>query len=200
MFTGPPSLSAIPSLVDAETGAVILRGRFKNPKEVLAAYQTYFTADQQSSRDRALHQAQIDGAPPYNDAKDRMKGLFGRFNANFGFASRAQEEAEQPYNDVLESIDVFGKTPTRFGSEVDRLYYGQVIAEEITSMVKNWDDFYTNWQLNAHLFTQEGLSFAFFQDDYTWKWDIRGRQHFKFPRRAKANVNNLDVIACCGGR
>jgi hypothetical protein len=196
MFTGPPSLSAIPSLVDAETGAVILRGRFKNPKEVLAAYQTYFTADQQSSRDRALHQAQIDGAPPYNDAKDRMKGLFGRFNANFGFASRAQEEAEQPYNDVLESIDVFGKTPTRFGSEVDRLYYGQVIAEEITSMVKNWDDFYTNWQLNAHLFTQEGLSFAFFQDDYTWKWDIRGRQHFKFPRRAKANVNNLDVIAC----
>jgi hypothetical protein len=196
MLSGPSSLNNIPSLVEQETGDVILRGRIKTPKELLGIYQTFFTADYAASRARALHQAAIDGAPPYSDERDKMRGLFGRTNVNWGFAATAQEEAEGPFNDVLEAIDVFGKTPTKFGADTDRMYYSTVIAEEITRMVKNWDQFYNNWQFNTHLFTQEGVSFAFFKDDTTWQWDVRGRQHFKFARRAKADVNYLDIITC----
>jgi hypothetical protein len=191
-----PSISEVPSLVDQETDEVILRGRIKTPQQLLAAYQTYFNADLEASRARALQQAQIDGAPPYSDADDRMKGLRGRTNANFGFAATAQEEAEQPFNDVLDALDVFGKIPTRFGTETERMYYSSVISEEITKIVRSWDDFYANWYRNTHLFTKEGISFNFFKDDRTWQWEVYGRQHFKIPRRVRANVTYLDLVTC----
>ena len=197
METVANSLGSIPSLVDSETGDLILRGRLKSPKDLVSTYSVYFQADYDSTRARALQQALIDGAPPFSDAKDTTLGLRGRTNVNFGHAAAAQEEAEQPYHDVFESLDTFGTTPTRHGDdENQREYYGAVIAEEITEMVRNNDDFDSNKNQLIQLFTKEGLGFVFFQDDHTWHWEVKGQQHLKFQRRVKANVNYLDIVTC----
>ena len=197
MDTVVSALGSIPEIVDKDTGGIILRGRVNSVKDAVAIYQTYFTADYENSRARALQQALIDNAPPYSEARERALGLFGRANVNWGHAAQAQEEAEQPYHDVFESIDVFGSTPTTYGEdESQKRYYGDCIADEISRMLVNWDDYYPNRNQLIQLFTKEGLGFIFFQDENTWKFEVRGQQHFKFARRTRANVNSLDIVAC----
>ena len=192
----PPALNSIPNYVDPATGELVTRGRFKKAGDVVSAFQTLWWADLESSRKRALAQSMIDLAPPYSEAKERRMGLHGRTNVNWGLATQAQKEAEAPYNDILEGLDVFGTVPTNYGDEATRLWMEPIISEEITRMITKWPSFHDMWQFNAHLFTLEGLAFVFFEDDVDWRWDVRGQQHFKFPRRTRASAEAVDVFAC----
>ena len=189
-----PSVALLPTIVEPETHELIKRGRVKDPAALASAYQTLFTADRESSRQRALVQAQVDGAPPYSDSQERVKGLHGRANVNWGLSDQGLSEAVAPFNDILDAIDSFGMVPTAFGDQNMRERFGIVISEEISRMIRNWDDFYDNWEQNALLFNQEGLSFIFFDDDRDWRWKVYGQQFFKFPRRVRANLNYTDIM------
>jgi len=191
----PPQYNNIPTIT-GEDGELIKRGRIKDPQALISTYWTLHTADWQASRQRALYQSMIDGAPPYAPGKDRSEGISGRVNVNWGLAAQAQEEAEMPYNDILDALDVFGDIPTSFGDEKSQDTWGTVISEEITRMLKNWDDFHPLWQQNAHLFVAEGVSFAFHEDEQDWRYRIYGQQFLKFPRRIPANVNKIDIVTC----
>lgn len=192
----PPALNSIPNYVNPATGTLIKRGRFKSAGDVVSTFQTMWWADLESSRKRAYAQSMIDLAPPYSEAKERRMGLHGRTNVNWGLATQSQKEAEAPYNDILEGLDVFGTVPTNYGDEATRLWMEPIISEEITRMISKWPSFHDMWQFNAHLFTMEGLSFVFFEDDIDWRWDVKGQQHFKFPRRTRASVEAVDVFGC----
>ncbi len=192
-FEAPFKLSSLPTVVSPD-GAPIPRGRLKNPADLVSQYQTYYMADLQSSLQRTLAQEQRDGVPPYSPAMERIKGLAGRANVNWGILDTKATEAEAPYNDILDGIDQFCTMPTNWGDEGSRIYWEQVISEEFTRMIRSWPNFHPRWQQNVMIFVGEGLSFAFFDDDLDWRWTIKGQQFMKFPRRTDADVNILDIM------
>jgi len=189
----PQKLNSLPPIATPE-GEPILRGRLKSPSDLISQYETFYMSDLESSLQRTLAQEQRDGVPPYSQVRERAAGLAGRANVNWGMLDSKASEIEAPYIDILDGIDQFCTMPTNFGSEQSRIYWEQVMSEELTLMLKNWPRFNFLWQQNVMIFCGEGLSFYFFDDDLDWRWTIKGQQEIKFPRRTDADINILDLI------
>lgn len=189
----PPALTNIPTIVTPD-GQLIVNGRIQSVRDLVAAYSTFWWADLESSRARTIAQQMRDGAAPFSYYKEQLLGLLGRANVNWGLAETICEQAEMPYSDLLEGIDVLCTTPTNYGSPDSRDYWEMVIAEELTLLLRSWPLFYSLWKENVRMFVNEGVSFAFFDDDVDWRWSVRGLQYFKFPRRTTADVNSMDMI------
>lgn len=192
----PNNPSTLPPIVDAEDGEIILRNRIKDPSALMSVWNGLFIADFQAMRARALVQSEVDGNPPFSDARDRMHGMAGRTNINFGYLSQSQRDVEEPYVQLFHAIDQFGDIPTEYGDEQQKLAWGQIISEEITRMVKNWSDFNFNIQLCVHQFTMFGVSFTFREDKFDWRWKVYDLQYLKLPRRTRATINDVDMVVC----
>lgn len=194
-LNAPQKLNALPPVATPE-GEPIKRDRLKSPSDLISQYETLYIADLESAKQRTLAQEQRDGVPPYDPTRERAAGLAGRANVNWGLLDSVAVEAEAPYIDILEGIDEFCTMPTNFGSnQQQRMEWERIISEEFTLMLKSWPRFFPLWQQNVRIFVSEGLSFAFFDDDEDWRWNIKGQQEIKFPRRTEADINTLDLIA-----
>lgn len=194
--TIPPTNNSLrlPSIVDPSTDQIIKRGRVKSPADVKSAWDSLWRADLSSAQARMVAQQWRDGLPPYSVARETLMGLAGRTNVNWGLGDQIASDAEMPYNDILDGVDTLFTMPTNWGSaQYQRIYAEQVMAEEITRMLRGWSRFIPLYQQNVRLFVDEGVSFCFFEDDFVWKWDVVGLQHICFPRRVKADVNELDI-------
>jgi hypothetical protein len=192
----PNNPSTLPPIVDAEDGEIILRNRVKDPSALQSVWNGLFIADFQAMRARALVQSEVDGNPPFSEGRDRIHGMAGRTNVNFGYLSQSQREVEEPYIQLFHAIDQFGMVPTEFGDEQQKLTWSQIISEEISRMVKNWSDFNFNVQLCVHQFTMFGVSFTFREDKYDWRWKVYDLQYLKLPRRTRATINDVDLVVC----
>lgn len=183
----------LPSIVDPSTDQIILRGRVKSPADLKSAWDSLWWADLDSARARMAAQQWRDGIPPYSVRRETLMGTAGRTNVNWGLGDQIATDAEMPYNDILDGVDTLFSMPTNWGSPSDRIYPEQVMAEEMTRMLRGWSRFDPLYQQNVRLFVDEGVGFGFFEDDFVWKWDIIGLQDIVFPRRVKADVNELDI-------
>jgi len=93
----PNNPSTLPPIVDAEDGEIILRNRVKDPSALQSVWNGLFIADFQAMRARALVQSEVDGNPPFSEGRDRIHGMAGRTNVNFGYLSQSQREVEELY-------------------------------------------------------------------------------------------------------
>lgn len=191
----PSALTAIPNFVDKDN-KLVPKGRFKAADQVRSAFMVWWNADLVSSRMRAQAQDMIDGRSPYDPGRERLLGLSGRTNVNPGIAMQSQKEAEMPYMDILESMDVLGYIPTNYGNPDDRSMWETAISEEMTRMLRNWNRFIPLWLYNAHIFVSQGLSFAYFTDDSNWQWEVEGQQKFKYPRRVRCDIESITDLCC----
>lgn len=173
-----------------------MRDRIKNPASLASTYQALFTADFQASCARATVQSEVDGNPPFSEDQDRLHGIAGRTNINFGYLSQSQMDVERPYNAVFDSLDTFCTMPTKHGQPQDRMVWGQIMAEELTRMIRNWPDFEFNRQMCVHLFTMFGVAFTFREDDLDWRWKVYDLQYLKLPRRTRAVISSVDLVTC----
>lgn len=199
IFTSNPgsvSPSTLPSIINQETGQIKMRNRISSASELASTFQALFISDFQASRARALVQSEVDGNPPYSESEDRKFGMGGRTNVNWGYLTQSQQDVEEPYISLFESIDVFGTTPSDYGSELERNRNSQIIAEEVTRMIKNWPDWPFTLQMTVHLFTMFGVSFTFREDQYDWRWKVYDLSFLKMPRRTRACINDVDIVTC----
>ena len=195
--TSAALLNNIPSTT-TQDGQLVMRGRVKSPADVISDYRSLFNDDWWASRDRAMMQAMVDGAPPWSDARDRQLGLYGRTNVNWGMLTQAQQEAEQPFNDILDSLDNFGTVPIKDGlmTPQEAALLEPIIADELHRVITQWDEFYFSWWLNAHYFTMWGVSFTLWDDTMDWRFRVMSMQEVKLPRGTKASIEKFDRICC----
>lgn len=192
----PPAPNFIPSVVNSTNNELMKRGRVKTPADLVSGHMVLWNADWASSQNRALIQSMMDGVPPFREGANNNRGMAGRSNVNWGLATAALKTAQMPYVDILDGLDVFGRVPTDHGTKEQQQLWNPIISEEITRMLRKWKQFNKRWQQNALLFVNEGLSFAFFDDDIDWRWSIYGQQFLKFARRTRADVEELDILTC----
>lgn len=163
-----------------------------------AAYQIWGTlrqGDYTSALQRARVDAMFDGKQPYDQAQLNATGQSFRTNVNFDFAGALLEVANAGYNDLINSVKKFFTCPTTYGSEVQRREWEEIIAEEITETIRDWDDFEDTYQRCVNDFLKHGVSISYFNDESDWRWLATNLSDFKIPRKTKIGQSNIDV-AC----
>lgn len=185
----------IPRPVD-DDGSLILRDLFKSPASAAANWQCMYRDDFRNMQHRALAQMPMDGFPPFSASNDRRMGQAGRTNTNFGHVRKTVMEQCAPFNAIMESMDPLAYIPTRYGTDIERLWIEPILAEEWTRQMINWSRFQPLWQQTVHLYKFEGVAFELHEDEWNWQWIVKGLQDMKLPRRSPPDVEKLYVAAC----
>lgn len=170
--------------------------RVKHASDVVSQWQTLFDEDYIASRDRAVVQSMADRNAPYSDQTLRALGITGITNVNWGDLGIAQQEAEKPYNSILNSMPHFGVVPFKPGALPDTEAGEKeiIVAEELHRMITRWRDFRFRWKMLAHFYVMWGVGFTYRDDNLDWRWRVSSLQDVKIPRGTQASVNEVDRI------
>jgi hypothetical protein len=156
-------------------------------------YHRLKQADDVNARNRAEVDAMFDGAAPYDDNVLREAGMGSRCNLNFGEAETLLEAALAGYVDLINSVEnlvsvsVQEKDPQKKGD------YERIISEGFTRMLRDWDEFNFKHVLNSTFFIKHGVSIAYWEDEYDWRWQISKIGDFLIPRRTFASEELIEV-------
>lgn len=175
--------------------------RIKRASDVVSQWQTLFNEDYIASRDRAVVQSMADRNAPYSDQTLRSLGITGITNVNWGDLGIAQQEAEKPYNSILNSMSNFGIVPfkniVKQSGKFTDAEIGEketTVAEELHWMITRWRDFRFRWKMLAHFYVMWGVGFTYRDDNLDWRWRVSSLQDVKIPRGTQASVNEVDRI------
>lgn len=171
------------------------KSRLSSASDAHQIWGTLRQADYTSALQRARVDSMFDGKQPYDQGKLNATGQGFRVNVNFGFSQALLEVALAGYNDLLNSVKRFFTCPTTFGSAVQRKEWEEIIAEEITETIRDWDDFEDTYQRLCCDFIKHGVAINYFMDESDWRWCSTNLSDFKIPRKTKIGQANIDV-AC----
>lgn len=171
--------------------------RLTSPEALIAIHDQRVLNDADSSRNRGAVQELVDFVPPFDPDKMRADGRGEGFNVNYGLTASLRNEALGAF------VDVFTSPPKLMGiklkntvTSVEKDYWQDVMAEELTSMIRNSDIGLARFLCLADIFTTHGISITFFEDTRNWRFVTTGLDDFKFSKDAEAIASTLDVITC----
>lgn len=167
--------------------------RIKDPESLHQVYTRLKQADDVNARNRAEVDAMFDGAPPYDDNTLREAGMASRCNLNFGEAEALLESALAGYVDLVQSVENLVSVSVKEVDPQKKGDYERIIAEGFTKMLREWDEFNFKHVLNSTLFIKHGVSVAYWEDEYDWRWQIAKIGDFLLPRRTFASEEAIEV-------
>lgn len=191
--TSPTVTAAAPLVRDGE---LVIRGRIKNAASARSLYEMMWDSDRVASRNRARVQSMIDGGPPKNQ-NIILENAGVDTNINWGDGEKILHEECAPYFDMIFSNEVFGTCPMKldYMEQSVREDHEAMVAEEITSLLRNWDQFAPLKMASIMECKTHGLSFDYHEDNDCWPWNTAGMEYFKLPRPSKIGAENLPYCA-----
>jgi hypothetical protein len=186
-------------LLPVQKDGKIVRERLRDAVVGRRVYKKLREADNIAAAERAKIQAMIDGERPMDQAELDANGLGEICNVNWGQAEQLLSLATSPYIDLLESVDTFITTPTRFGDPQMRAEWEQVMSEEFTRMLRTWPEFFPRYLYLIQQFLAHGVVVGFFEDDIDWRPQIAPIGDFLIPRQTRASDEEIEVCAIVRG-
>lgn len=179
----------------SETGAAP-KERLKDANALHSIYQEQLRLDQRSAQNRAILQADADGAPPVGEGVLAANGMSWQYDLNWLGGDTKLQAALTAYSDLLEgSVDLV--VPDFHPKEIEPEEMqdaADVIGEEHSKLVRENSDFYPTWERLGSEFTKFGVGFAYFADEKTPWWDAAGWNEFIMPRRTKVGDEKIPVL------
>lgn len=196
-FPVPEDMDA--SLVSEDGKSLNLSNRFKDVPSAASRYQQMWEDDYIANYNRSLVDSAIDGGPPKNWCAQVAEGGVSETNINWRDAERAFHEQCAPDLDLVFSPEVIGSTPLKrsYLDEDSRQEKEEVIAEELTATIRDWDQFVTTKQREIMERKKHGVAVVYWMDENDWRWNMAGLEMFKMPRPTEIGVGNLPY---CGIR
>ena len=167
--------------------------RIKDPASLNQVFNRLKQADDVNARNRAEVDAMFDGAPPYDDNTLREAGMASRCNLNFGEAETLLESALAGYVDLLNSVERLISVEVQEVDPQKKGDYERIISEGFTKMLREWDEFNFKHVLNSTYSIKHGVSVAYWEDEYDWRWQISKIGDFLIPRRTFASEELIEV-------
>jgi hypothetical protein len=167
--------------------------RIRDPDSLHQVYLRLKQADDVNARNRAEVDAMFDGAPPYADNILRQAGMASRCNLNFGESEYMLEAALAGYIDLINSVENLISVRVKEEDPQKKSDYEQIIATGFTKMLREWDEFFPRYMLNANYFVKHGVSINYWEDEYDWRWQVSKIGDFLIPRRTWANEDSIEV-------
>jgi hypothetical protein len=135
----------------------------------------------------------FDGASPWDDNVLRQAGMASRCNLNFGEAEFILEASLAGYIDLINSVENLVSVKVREKDPQKKADYEQIIAAGFTKMLREWDEFFPKYMLNANYFVKHGVSVTYWEDEYDWRWQVSKIGDFLLPRRTWASEESIEV-------
>jgi hypothetical protein len=168
-------------------------GRLKDPASAHAIYLRLKQADDINARNRAEVDTMFDGAPPYDDNILREAGMASRCNLNFGEAEFLLESALAGYIDLINSVETLVRVSVKEQNPINKSDWEQIISEGFSRMLRSDSEFSFKHILNCTYFIKHGVSIAYFDDEYDWRWQVAKIGDFLLPRRTFASEESIEV-------
>ena len=193
--TPPASLTVIDSLglVNSEDDGTPAKKRIKDAKSALAIFTRLHDADRQSSLQRARIDAMFDGAAPYDQGKLAASGQAAKTNLNFGEAQRLLDISLSAYVDLYSSLERFVEVRGTTGEANDRMHKEEVVADEISHMLRARPEFHSNYLRLCTTFIKHGVGVAYFDSPKGWKFRVGSFEDILIPRQTQATEEAIDV-------
>lgn len=138
----------------------------------------------------------FDGMPPYDPKVLQSTGQAGRSNLNFGEASRYLDVAMSAFVDLNASLEKLMRVKLLGGEPAQRSEAEDIVAEEMTSLLREWPEFNSHYLRLCNEFTKHGVGIGYFDDPKDWRFQIAGLGDFLIPRQTRASEEAVEV-ACC---
>lgn len=167
--------------------------RLRDVKAARSIYDTLRKADEKSAGNRARLDAMFDGASPYDQKVLFSTGQGNRTNLNFGEAQRLLDVSMSAYVDLYTSLQKLVRVSVTVGEPAARQDAEDVIAEELTEMMREWPEFHSNYLRLCTEFTKHGVGVAYFEDPRNWKFRVCGFGDFLIPRQTPASEEAIEV-------
>ena len=169
------------------------QSRIKDPDALHQVYLRLKQSDDVNARNRAEVDAMFDGAAPWDDNILRQAGMASRCNLNFGEAEFILEAALAGYIDLINSVENLVSVKVKEKDSQKKSDYEQIIAEGFTKMLREWDEFFPKYMLNANYFVKHGVSVTYWEDEYDWRWQVSKIGDFLVPRRTWAIEDAIEI-------
>lgn len=199
MIVAPIPTAELSDSPIVKDGKIVKRGRFKDPISVASRYQEMWESDYSANYNRSLVDSMFDGGPPKSESRQIAQGGLQETNINWGDGERLLHEQVAVLDDLIFSPEVIGSTPLKrsYADEETRQDYAEVIAEEISAMIRE-APFFVNVKQREHLeLKKHGVAAVYWHNENDWRWDMVGLEYFKMPRPTEIGVQNLSY---CGIR
>ena len=167
--------------------------RIRDVKAASSIYDTLRKADEKSSSNRAKVDAMFDGASPYDQRVLYSTGQGNRTNLNFGEAQRLLDVSMSAYVDLYTSLQKLMRVSVTLGEPAERQDAEDIIAEELTQMLREWPEFHSNYLRLCTEFTKHGVGVSYFEDPRSWRFRVCGLGDFLIPRQTPASEEAIEV-------
>ena len=177
-----------------ETGKIHTR-RFADAKKAHATLKDLIHADLKRGYNATKIQALIDGNSPVKASRLERLGQSWRANVNWREAKSVIRQKKTAYWDLLMevpslvTVSLKGPAKRRHTDPMQQsVDYAQIIAEEYTSVLQDWDGFYFEMiQLSSELL-KFGPAGCFWRNSSTWKFRAAKGLAMLTPKDTKANI------------
>lgn len=167
--------------------------RLKDVASALSIYNALRRGDEKSSVTRARVDAMFDGASPFDAGKLAASGQQLKTNLNFGDAQRLLDVALSSYVDLYSSLERLVEVRGTFGEKGQTGYKEDIVADEITSMLRNWPEFHSAYLRLCTTFIKHGVGVAYFDSPDEWRFRVGSFADILIPRQSVASENCVDV-------
>lgn len=177
-----------------ETGAPV-NSRFINATNAWNIYEKIRNEDSTDAQKRARIAGLIDGNRPYNEATLQAKGQSWRSNVNFREAESIRDSNAAAYWSLLiEVAQLVNVTLKHDPDDIREAEDEQIIAEEFTAMMFEWQGFFYNMMLHAGEMLTYGIGPVIWGDQFDWRFKAIPRGNFKIPPRTKSSIDKVDMF------
>lgn len=173
--------------------------RVSSAKAARALFEKLVEDDETSAHNRALVRDVLEGGPPYDEGDRMDAGLDGLFNLNFHDMRALLESAKTSYLDLVDAdqplIRVkFPEAVDEAGQAAQWAEKQDIIAEEFSQMVREWESFDSVFELLVTYLVRDGVDLCIHPDEKTWKFEVQSLDDFYVPRRCKVGEDNIPVL------
>jgi predicted transcriptional regulator YdeE len=167
--------------------------RLKDVQSALSIFNALRRGDEKSSVTRARIDSMFDGAAPYDSAKLASSGQQLKTNLNFGDAQRLLDISLSAYVDLYSSLEKLVEVKGTLGEKSQMGYKEDVIAEEVTHMLRNWPEFHSSYLRLCTTFIKHGVGVAYFDNPDEWRFRVGSFADILIPRQTPSSENSVDV-------
>jgi len=167
--------------------------RLKDVASALSIFASLRRGDEKSAVTRARIDAMFDGASPYDNAKLQASGQNLKTNLNFGDAQRLLDISLSSYVDLYSSLEKLVEVKGTVGEKSQIFDQEDIVAEEITAMLRSWPEFHSSYLRLCTTFIKHGVGVAYFDSPDEWRFRVGSFADILIPRQSVASENCVDV-------
>ena len=157
--------------------------RLTTPEALRSVHQQNADDDSDSEFNRSLTQQMMDYTAPHDEKERENKGQEG-FNITTGEGPALKNEAVGAYMDIFTKPRTLGTIPLKPEMGEMAKYWGEVMAEKFTAYRRSDDAALPMHIQLCDTYVTHGVSFGYFENDWTVQYSVAGLDRFKLPSRS----------------